>query len=65
MADAIADAERLNAGGERGRAIAVAVAEKLTPDKVPFIDGYAEYLAMNGLNFDPPPATVSPPKATK
>ena len=64
MADAIADAERLNAGGERSRAIAIAVAEKLTPDRVPFIDGYAEYLAMNGLNFDPPAQTPSP-KAAK
>jgi hypothetical protein len=38
--DAIALALKLRSGGERGNAIKVALDAGLTPDEVPFIDGY-------------------------
>lgn len=55
-ADAIRQSERLRIGGERGRAIAAALEAELTPDEVPFIDGYAEHYVAAGLPRDEQPA---------
>lgn len=58
--------EKLRAGGERGRAISLAVEAGLKPEDVPFLDGYAEHLALSA-----PPAVeregdpAEPPKRGK
>lgn len=55
-ADAIRQSEKLRMGGERGRAITAALEAELTPEEVPFIEGYTEHYVAAGLPKDEPPA---------
>ena len=47
----IAKLRKIRAQGERGNAIALAIENKVKPEDVPFLDGYAEHLALNGIKF--------------
>ena len=53
-ADAIRRAEKLRKGGERARAIALALEAELSPADVPFIEGYAEHYVAAGLPKEAP-----------
>lgn len=58
--------KKLREGGERGRAIDLAIEHKVRPVDVPFIEDYQFALDTKGLNFEPVEAeNIQPPKGKK